>query len=115
MLVRSTQIFTVYHIHAPQPAWRPPTDVYDTETELVIQIEIAGMRDGHFHLSVQDRLLVVYGSRIDPTQERRAYYQMEVNSGDFRVELELPLAVEAATLQSNYADGFLRITLPKLK
>lgn len=115
MLVRPTQIFTVYHIHSPKPAWQPPTDVYETETDWVVHIEIAGMRDGHFHLSVQDRVLVVYGSRVDVAQERRAYHQMEVNSGDFRVEVELPLVIEAANLQANYDDGILRITLPKSK
>ncbi|HKZ69108.1 MAG TPA: Hsp20/alpha crystallin family protein [Anaerolineales bacterium] len=114
MLIRSSQIYAVYHIHARQPAWRPPTDVYETETELVVQIEIAGMRDGHFHLSVQDRMLIVHGSRADGTPERRAYHQMEVNSGDFWTEIELPIPVEAASARAEYDDGFLRINLPKV-
>lgn len=115
MLVRSTQIFTVYHVHARQPAWRPPTDVYETETELVVQIEISAMRDGHFHLNLHDRLLIVYGAREDPVREPRAYHQMEVNRGDFRVELALPTALDPAGLQAEYDDGVLRITLPKVR
>ena len=115
MLARSTQIFTVYHVHARQPAWRPPTDVYETETELALQIEIAGMRDGHFHLNLQDRLLIVYGAREGSVTERRAYHQLEVNSGDFRVELELPVACDPTAMRAEYDDGFLRISLPKAR
>ena len=115
MLTRSTQIFTVYHVHAPQSAWQPPTDVYETETDLIVQIEAAGMRDGHFHLSVQDRLLIVHGARADPSLEPRAYYQMEIDVGDFRAEFELPIPVDIASLHAEYDDGFLRIALPKLR
>ena len=115
MLVRSTEIFTVYHIHAPQPVWRPPADLYETDSDLVVQIEIAGMRDGHFHLNLQDRLLIIHGTRGSRSRERRAYHQMEVNSGDFRLELELPLLVDTTAFQADYDDGFLRISLPKLR
>lgn len=116
MLVRSNQIFTVYHVHMPKPAWRPPTNVYETETEVVVQIEVAGMRDGHFHLSLNGRHLAIQGVRTDQTNERRAYHQLEVNSGDFRVQIELPTDVhaESDSVQANYDDGFLRITLRKL-
>lgn len=117
MLVRSNQILAVYHIHTQQPSWRPPTDIYETETELVVQIEIAGMRDGHFHLSLTDRQLAIQGTRNDATPERRAYHQLEINSGDFRVDIALPVPVQAETeaVKANYDDGYLRVTLTKLK
>ncbi len=115
MPIRSTQIYSVYGVRMQQPAWRPPTDVYETENEIIIQIEIAGMRDGHFRLSCQDRLIVVYGARLDSAQERRSYHQMEVHLGDFRAEVELPLPVNVAAVSADYDDGFLRIVLPKLK
>ncbi len=114
MLIRSNQIFTVFHVHAVKPSWRPPTDVYETETEVVVQIEIAGMRDGHFHLSVQGRHLVIHGTRNEQIQERRAYHQLEINAGDFRAQIELPALVDGAAAQANYDDGFLSIRLPKV-
>ncbi|MBM4424291.1 MAG: Hsp20/alpha crystallin family protein [Chloroflexi bacterium] len=112
MLVRSSQLFRLFRAHSP--TWRPPTDVYETEHEMIVQIEIAGMRDGHFHLSIQDRLMVVYGSRDDNTHERRAYHQLEIHSGDFRAEVELSSPVDTASVIADYDDGFLRIILPKL-
>ncbi len=115
MFVRSTHIYTMIHTHSPMPMWRPPTDVYETATDIVVQIEIAGMRDGHFHLALQDRLLVVYGARVENAGERRAYHQMEVHSGDFRAEVDLPVPVAAESIRAEYDDGFLRIILPKLQ
>jgi len=117
MLVRSNQIFAVYHVHTLRPSWRPPTDVYQTATEVVVKIEIAGMRDGHFHLSLTDQILTVQGTRAEQAEERRAYHQLELNSGDFRVQVELPVAVDTGTeaIRAIYDDGFLQITLPKLK
>ncbi len=113
MLVRSTHVYTIYHLHARQSAWQPPTNVYETETALVVQLEVAGMRDGHFHLSVHDQLLVVLGTRDEVVEERRAYHQMEVNTGDFRIEVKLPVPVDTTAIRADYDDGFLRITLPK--
>lgn len=114
MFIRSTQVYTVYHVHSPQSVWRPLTDVYETDTEMVVEIEIAGMRDGHFHLNVQDQTLIIYGTRPAPARQRRAYHQMEVNSGDFRVELDLRTPIEPTLMQADYDDGFLRIRLPKI-
>ncbi len=115
MHVRAAHIYTVYHAHAERPSWRPPTDVYETETDIVVQIEMAGMRDGHFHLSLQDRLLIIYGLRTENARARRAYHQMEIHSGDFRTEVELSAPVDSGSIIAEYDDGFLQIVLPKLR
>lgn len=110
MLVRSVRIFSLHHLQS----WRPPTDVYETETDVVVQMEIAGMRDGHFHLALNDRHLVVSGYRAGRASERRAYHQMEINSGEFRADVELPAAVDPESVSAEYEDGLFRIALRKL-
>lgn len=115
MLVRSTHIYTVVHSHSGMAAWRPPTDMYETETDIVVQVEIAGMRDGHFHLSLQNQHLLIHGARVDNASQRRAYHQMEIHSGDFYTEVDLPAPVAGDSIHAEYDDGVLRITLPKLK
>ena len=95
-----------------QHVWRPPTDVYEIEEALVVRVEIAGMRENDFTVSLEDRLLSVRGSRPD-SAERRAYYQMEIPFGEFVTEVDLPFAVVADEIEATYRDGFLRIVLPK--
>jgi len=114
MLTRSIQIYTTYPVYTQQSAWQPPTDVYETEREVLIRVEIAGMRDGHFHLTCHERLIVIDGARSEIAREQRAYQQMEIHSGDFRIEVELPARVNLTALRAEYDDGFLRIVLPKL-
>jgi HSP20 family protein len=92
-------------------AWRPPTDVYETEDSLVIRVEVAGMRESDFVISLAERNLTIRGIRQD-TSERRAYHQMEIPFGEFSTELELPYTILSDKVEATYRDGFLRITLP---
>lgn len=93
-------------------AWDPPTDVYETEAAYIVRMEIAGMREGHFDVSVQNGTLYVTGTRPD-LPARRAYHQMEIRSGKFTARVELPGPVDVDNALAEYQDGFLTITLPK--
>jgi HSP20 family protein len=94
------------------PAWRPPTDVYETESTIVVRVEIPGMREDDFQIELNGRLLSIRGSRQD-VPERRAYHQMEIRFGEFNIEIELPFHVEADQVGAVYQNGFLRVSLPK--
>jgi HSP20 family protein len=92
-------------------AWRPPTDVYETDDTIIIKVEVAGMREADFTISLVERSLTIHGVRQDTT-ERRAYHQMEIAFGEFHTEVELPYLVIPDKVEATYRDGFLRITLP---
>lgn len=92
--------------------WRPPTDVYELESTVVVRIEIAGIHESDLDISVQDQFLIVRGTRAD-IPERRAYHQMEIRYGEFGVEVQLPVPVVIDDAQAEYRNGFLVIHLPK--
>jgi HSP20 family protein len=94
--------------------WRPPTDMYETDEDIVIRVEIAGMREQDFSVALEDRTLTIRGVRSDPT-ERRAFYQMEIPFGEFSTEVELPAPIVNEGVEAVYRDGFLQITLPKAR
>jgi HSP20 family protein len=91
----------------------PPTDVYETEDRIVVQVEIAGVQQSDFAISLHDRRLIIGGTRADPGPSRRAYHQMEINFGEFRAEVDLPVAVDDGQVDAQYSDGLLRIVLAK--
>jgi len=95
-------------------AWRPPTDLYETEEAIVIRVEIAGMREQDFSVALEDRTLTIRGVRSDPT-ERRAFYQMEIPFGEFSTEVELPVPIVNEGVEAVYRDGFLQITFQKAR
>ncbi|MCL4561244.1 MAG: Hsp20/alpha crystallin family protein [Chloroflexi bacterium] len=92
--------------------WRPPTDVYETEDRYVIQVEIAGMRDGEFSVSIENNIISIRGVRQD-VLDRRAFHQMEIRYGDFGTDIELPNLVDINLITAEYQDGFLWVNLPK--
>jgi HSP20 family protein len=94
--------------------WRPPTDVYETEDAIVVRVEIAGMRRDDFFISLQDRHLSISGVRGHEHGGAYVHHQLEVNYGEFRTEVELPVAVASEGIEAMYEEGFLRVTLPKL-
>ena len=95
-----------------EAVWRPPTDVYETGDSAVVIVEIAGLSEENYEISLTGRLLVVSGERRDPA-EKLAYHQMEIRYGRFRTEVHLPWALEGAEHAASYEDGFLRIKLQK--
>ena len=94
--------------------WSPPTDQYETEDTYVVRMEIAGMREEDFEVSLENETLLIAGIRPD-SPERRAYHQMEIRFGKFATALSLPGPVETEFSQAEYKDGFLTIVLPKTK
>jgi HSP20 family protein len=98
------------HTHA----WRPPTDVCETDEAFIVDVEVAGMKSNEFTVSFEKNTLTVRGSRPEKS-EPRAYHQMEIAHGEFATEVHIPGSVNTETIEANYKDGFLRVILPKQK
>jgi len=94
--------------------WSPPTDVYETESTYVVRVEIAGMRDEDFEITVEDKFILISGIRSD-VPERRAYQQMEIRFGKFETAVGLPGPIDLETSRADYTEGFLTVILPKAK
>lgn len=92
--------------------WRPSTDVIELEDRYVIRVEVAGMNESDFQISMDQNTLTVRGTRVD-TSERKAFQQMEIQFGEFISQVEIPGNFEQEKAVAEYIDGFLRIILPK--
>ena len=92
--------------------WNPPTDVYETEDNFVVRVEVAGLRDDDIEVAIENNVLMISGSRAD-LNERRAYRQMEIRFGKFEIAVEISVPVEIEKSAAGYKDGFLVIELPK--
>ncbi len=93
--------------------WTPPTDVYETEENIIVKVEVAGMRDEDFEIAVEKDTLMISGVRPDQN-ERRAYHQMEIMFGKFEVAIQLPVRIDIDKAVAEYKDGFLMITFPRV-
>jgi HSP20 family protein len=100
--------------HVRSTTWSPPTDLYETDGNCVIKVEVAGMRDEDFDVAFENNILMITGNRPD-LNERRAYHQMEIRFGRFEIAVEIPVVVDMEKAMAEYKDGFLVILLPKVK
>ena len=94
--------------------WSPPTDMYERDDAYIIRMEISGMREADFSVSVEGNFLVISGRRPD-VQERCAYHQMEIRCGKFTSAVSLPDPINLEDSNAEYEDGFFVVVLPKLK
>ena len=94
--------------------WRPPTDVYETDDCVVVKVEIAGMDEQDFTISLSANKLVVSGVRRDPAA-KLGYQQMEILYGHFETAVHLPRAIDVDKIEATYQNGFLNVRLPRAK
>ncbi len=92
--------------------WSPPTDLFETASAYIVRLEVAGMRQQDFHISLQGGFLTIQGMRQN-SPERCAYHQMEVRFGEFSSIVAIPGAIRTEESLAEYEDGFLTVTLPK--
>lgn len=94
--------------------WQPPADIYESETDIYVYIELAGAVSDSLRVVVDGRRLRVSGQRQLPPQTSIAcIHQLELELGPFQRTLNLPEPVEVDRVESTYANGILMVVLPK--
>jgi len=101
--------------HREHGKFKPPSDVIEAEDKFIIWVEIAGMEADGFRLSLLNRKLVISGTRTLPTIDSNiSYHQVEIETGEFRLEYNLTKPVDDTRVTANYNNGLLQIELPYL-
>lgn len=92
--------------------WRPPTDAFETEDQIIVRVEVAGMADGELNIHFDRQILSIQGVRSD-NANKQIYHQMEIHFGQFLTELVISTPVDMDNVEAVYDDGFLWVYLPK--
>ncbi len=96
--------------------WRPPTDVFETDTEVFILSEVAGMKRDDFTITLSNHILTIKGERKEKSRRPRTYCRnMEINYGMFERNIYLPEDVDPNGISANYRNGYLEIKVQKKK
>ena len=93
--------------------WTPHTDVYASDTGLVIKVELAGMKSDSLEIIVEGQRLRITGVRPDCCRAAHcSFLVMEISYGPFETVLDLPAGYDLARAKALYVNGFLRIDVP---
>ena len=94
--------------------WRPATDVFETETEFVVQMDLAGMSADQIEVVCDTEALIVRGIRPDRVGPgKRHFHKMEINVGPFVRRIPFTAPVDPASAEARYQSGFLTVTFRK--
>ncbi len=102
-----------YRLNSKPHSWRPPADIYETEEKIIVLVEIAGMQEEDFLISVDRNILTIAGLRPSPLSEKKAIHQLEIPFGEFSTEIEYAFNIDTDSIEATYHNGFLRIDLKK--
>ena len=92
--------------------WLPPADVYETEEEVVIALDVPGCRFEDLAVEAIDGQLVIAGERDQPRNVARRY-RSERWSGKFVRSFALQPTLRTEDIHAEYHDGVLQISLRK--
>lgn len=92
----------------------PSLNYWSNENESHLEIEMPGVDQSDFDLTVTDDVVTIAGERKDPFEKEQATAQRQERSfGKFSRTLQLPHHVEADKVTARYENGVLRVTLPR--
>lgn len=95
-------------------SWSPAVDIYETETELIVQAELPGVEQKDITLNLEKNVLTVRGERrFEKETKRENYHRIERSYGAFSRSFSIPAIVDEEKIRADYKDGILKIALPK--
>lgn len=98
----------------PSSVWRPPTDVFETAEEVVVKMDVAGVRKEDLEVTFSDQRLRIRGRREERFPDKKvAVSQMEVEYGVFERNITIRHPVDVDRIEATYNDGFLVVRIPK--
>jgi len=95
-------------------AWIPAADVYESENELLVTLDLPGIDPKMVDVRVENNVLTIRGERkLDEKQNTENFHRVERSYGPFGRAFTLSTAVDAEKIRATYEAGVLSIALPK--
>jgi len=94
----------------------PALDVNETESSFEISAELPGVAEADIDVSVADSILTIHGEKQQSSQNQDANSRIsECSYGVYERSLTLPFNCNAKSIDANYDNGVLHLSIPKPK
>ena len=94
--------------------WKPMTDVFETEQDLVMRIEVGGVSEEEIEATWEGETLLVRGVRGEQKHPGvKVYHKMEITTGPFERRITAPphLHLQKDSLRMSYKNGIFEIKI----
>lgn len=93
----------------------PSIDVAETDKEITVTAELAGMDQKDVELTLNDDILTIRGEKKQESEHKDAKsYHKECSYGAFTRSIQLPAEVDQDKVKAEFKKGVLKIQLPKI-
>jgi HSP20 family protein len=90
-------------------------DVFQTETNVIVQSAIAGIKPEDLEVIIENGMLAVRGTRRQPpAEEDRKTVLQECYWGEFSRQFVLPCEVDPTRAEASLKEGILQIKIPRI-
>ena len=92
--------------------WAPAIDVTTKDGDLLVRVELPGVKQEDVDITLQNNVLTISGERkAEQEEERGGYYVRERRHGSFSRSLPLPEGLDESKIHARYENGVLEVTV----
>jgi HSP20 family protein len=100
----------------PLTTWTPLCDIYETDKEIVLKMEIPGLKKEDVKVNIENGTLLIHGERkFEEKVKKENFHRIELQYGEFLRRFTLPTFIDQSKVIAEFKDGLLMIWLPKLE
>lgn len=92
--------------------WQPPVDMYESDSELIVFVEVAGIAPDKIKVMAEDQALTISGERKCEITGINHVHRLEIEYGHFACRIPLPLSIDVDGTKSEINNGFLLVRMP---
>jgi HSP20 family protein len=98
-----------------EAAWVPAVEFVDAGDNFVLKAQLPGINPKDIDVQVTREAISISGERrYENTDKKSGYVRSEFRYGKFHRVLTLPAHIQNDSVQAEYKDGILMLTLPKV-
>ena len=93
----------------------PPLNISETSDSYVVEVSTPGIEKDNIKIRRQGNVLTIsYEQQDSKEYDKKNYHRKEFQSRSFSRSLNLPENIEIDKISSEYRDGILTVSMPKL-
>ena len=98
------------------PASLPAADLYETEKELIVELDVPGFEEKELALEVSDHTLTIKGERLQEREEKeKTFFLHERLEKHFERSFTLPVDADLEKVKATFKTGVLEVHVPKIE
>lgn len=102
-----------WELGPPASAW-PPADLIETDEEVVLKVELPGVKEDRLEVSLSEGRLSIRGEKLEEEEwKERGTHYLERSYGLFHRTFSLPCEVDEDRASATFKAGVLTVRLPK--